>query len=145
MTRPCSIPPRATEAWAGKGSRFVSTSMRTETGVISMIQGRVLGGTSAVNGLATLRGQPADYNAWADAGLEGWGWEDVKGTFIFDERDADFGDSLIHGSAGPLPVRRWRREEMSRSQAAFYDGMVGLFPRGAVLQRFSLENSHFLA
>ena len=39
-----------------------------------MMQGRLPGGTSAVNAIATLRGQPADYDAWADAGLEGWGW-----------------------------------------------------------------------
>jgi len=117
-------PPRATEAWGGEGSRFVSTSMSTKTGAIAMIQGRILGGTSAFNGLATLRGQPADYNAWADTGLEGWGWEDVKDTFISAESDADFGDSPIHGRDGPLPVRRWRRDEMSHSQIAFYDGMM---------------------
>ena len=44
----------------------------TQTSSIGMIQGRLLGGTSALNGMATLRGQPADYDAWADAGLEGW-------------------------------------------------------------------------
>ena len=77
-----------------------------------------------MNGLATLRGQPADYDGWAEAGLEGWGWDDVKSTFIAAERDVDFGPSPIHGGDGPLPVRRWRRDEMSRSQLAFYDGMV---------------------
>jgi len=81
-------------------------------------------GPPPVNGLATLRGQPADYDAWADAGLEGWGWDDVANTFIAAERDMDFGTSPIHGSDGPLPVRRWRKDELSRSQAAFYEGMI---------------------
>jgi choline dehydrogenase len=117
-------PIRAAEAWTGGGEHFVPTPMATQTGVISMIQGRLLGGTSAVNGLATLRGQPADYDAWADAGLAGWGWADVKDTFIAAERDMDFGSSPIHGSDGPLPLRRWRKDEMSRSQLAFYDGMI---------------------
>ncbi len=69
-------PIRAAEVWTGGGKHVVPTSMATQTGVISMIQGRLLGGTSAVNGLATLRGQPADYDGWAEAGLEGRGWDD---------------------------------------------------------------------
>ena len=117
-------PARAAEAWTGAGERFVSTRMTTEAGATAMIQGRLLGGTSAVNGLATLRGQPADYDAWADTGLEGWGWKDVESTFIAAERDMDFGATPIHGSDGPLPVRRWRKDEMSRGQTAFYEGMI---------------------
>jgi len=117
-------PARAADNWTGAGEHVVPTSMATQTGATSMIQGRLLGGTSAVNGLATLRGQPADYDAWADAGLEGWAWDDVKSTFIAAERDMDFGSSPIHGSDGPLPVRRWRKDEMSRSQTAFLEGMI---------------------
>nr|MDJ0869057.1 GMC family oxidoreductase N-terminal domain-containing protein [Myxococcota bacterium] len=117
-------PTRAAENWTGLGEHLVPTPMATRTGAISVIQGRLLGGTSAVNGLATLRGQPADYDAWANAGLEGWAWDDVESTFIAAERDMDFGTSPIHGSEGPLPVRRWRQDEISRSQAAFYEGMI---------------------
>jgi len=117
-------PTRAAESWSGEPKHVVSTSMATQAGAIAMIQGRLLGGTSAVNGLATLRGQPSDYDAWAAAGLGGWGWDDVKSTFMAAERDMDFGASPIHGSDGPLPVRRWRKEEVSRGQAAFYDGMI---------------------
>ena len=117
-------PTRAADNWTGAGEHLVPTSMATQTGTTSMIQGRLLGGTSAVNGLATLRGQPADYDAWADAGLEGWAWDDVKSTFIAAERDMDFGSSPIHGSDGPLPVRRWRKDEMSRSPTAFLEGMI---------------------
>ncbi len=117
-------PARAGEAWTGGLAPVAATPMATETGVIPMMQGRVLGGTSAVNGLATLRGLPADYDAWAAAGLEGWGWSDVVDTFIAAERDEDFGDAPIHGRSGPLPVRRWRRDELSRAHRAYYDGMV---------------------
>jgi choline dehydrogenase len=117
-------PVRAAEAWAGEGPHLAVTPMATQTGSIPMAQGRLLGGTSAINAMATLRGQPADYDAWADAGLEGWGWNDVAETFIAAERDMDFGTSPIHGSDGPLPVRRWRKDELSRSQAAFYEGMI---------------------
>ena len=117
-------PARASEAWTGGVAPVATTAMATQTGVIPMIQGRILGGTSAVNGLATFRGLPPDYDGWAAAGLEGWGWDDVVSTFIAAERDLDFGPSAIHGSSGPLPVRRWRRDELSRAHRAYYDGMV---------------------
>ncbi len=117
-------PVRAAEVWAGVGQHLAMTPMATETRPIAMMQGRLLGGTSAVNAMATLRGQPTDYDAWAKAGLEGWGWDDVESTFMAAERDMDFGNSPIHGSDGPLPVRRWRRDELSRAHLAYYDGMV---------------------
>jgi choline dehydrogenase-like flavoprotein len=116
-------PAQAPAAWLG-GPNIAMTLMAHQPDDIPMLQGRMLGGTSAVNGLATLRGLPADYDGWASAGLEGWGWDDVVSTFIAAERDLDFGSSPIHGDAGPLPVRRWRRGEMSRAQLAYFDGMV---------------------
>ncbi len=117
-------PVRASEAWTGGVAPVATTPMFTETGVIPMVQGRILGGTSAVNGLATLRGLPPDYDGWAAAGLAGWGWDDVVDTFIAAERDLDFGPSALHGSTGPLPVRRWRRDELTRAHRAYHDGMV---------------------
>jgi choline dehydrogenase len=116
-------PARAADAWTG-ATPVAMTPMATETGTIPMLQGRLLGGTSAVNAMATLRGLPQDYDAWAAAGLEGWSWDDVISTFIAAERDLDFGSSPIHGSTGPLPVRRWRRDELSRAHRAYYDGMI---------------------
>ena len=115
-------PARAPEAWLG-AQPVAMTPMTNDGGFIPMLQGRMLGGTSAVNGLATLRGLPEDYDGWAAAGLEGWQWSEVIDTFIAAETDHDFPDSPIHGNAGPLPVRRWRREEMGRAQIAFQDGM----------------------
>ena len=93
---------------------------------LAMVAGRALGGTSAVNYLATVRGQPADYDAWADLGLPGWSWRDVAPTFVGLERDLDFAGSPIHGSSGPLVVRRWRREHHAAYHAAFIDGLTRL-------------------
>lgn len=116
-------PARAADAWAG-AVPSVFTPMAGPAGPIAMPQGRLLGGTSALNGLATLRGLPHDYDGWEAGGLAGWGWADVVDTFVAAERDVDFGPSPIHGDAGPLPVRRWRMDELSRAQRAYYDGMA---------------------
>ncbi|MEM9745789.1 MAG: GMC family oxidoreductase N-terminal domain-containing protein [Actinomycetota bacterium] len=121
-------PAHAADAWAGSAP-IAPSPLLTPTGSIPMFQGRVLGGTSAVNGLATLRGLPPDYDGWKAMGLDGWGWSDVESTFIAAERDRDLGASPIHGDDGPLPVRRWRTDEMSRAQLAYLDGMVDVGER----------------
>ena len=121
-------PTRAPEAWLGM-QPVAMTPMINGSEPIPMIQGRMMGGTSAVNGLATLRGLPEDYDGWAAMGLEGWAWDEVVDTFIAAETDKDFGATPLHGDSGPLPVRRWRRDEMGTAQLAFYDGMAALGAR----------------
>ncbi|MEM9514983.1 MAG: GMC family oxidoreductase N-terminal domain-containing protein [Actinomycetota bacterium] len=118
-------PSRTPEAWSGHAPAAFSL-MQGPPADVAVFQGRVLGGTSAANGLATLRGLPVDYDGWAAMGLNGWAWDDVVDTFIAAERDLDFGESPLHGDTGPLPVRRWRREEHSRAQRAYIDGMTAL-------------------
>lgn len=44
-------------------------------------QGRTLGGGSSVNAMVYIRGTPADYDGWRDAGCDGWGWDDVLPFF----------------------------------------------------------------
>ena len=64
-------------------------------------RGRVLGGSSSINGLIYVRGQPEDYDAWAAAGNAGWGWRDVLPHFIRSEGNVR-GASATHGADGPL-------------------------------------------
>jgi choline dehydrogenase len=64
-------------------------------------RGRGLGGSSSINGLIYVRGQAADYDAWAAAGNAGWGWRDVLPYFIKSEHNTR-GASEYHGSGGPL-------------------------------------------
>lgn len=116
-------PRLAPDAWLGS-CPIARTIMHSSGNDIPILQGRMLGGTSAANGLATLRGLPKDYDSWAKAGLDGWGWRDVAETFKAVETDRDFPSSPIHGNSGPLTVRRWRRDEMSHAQLAFLDGMI---------------------
>lgn len=71
---------------------------------ISIIQGRTLGGSTAINGLNYNRGQAADYDAWANAGNPGWGFADVLPYFKRSERRAGASDSSVRGVDGELPI-----------------------------------------
>ena len=64
-------------------------------------RGRGLGGSSSINGLIYVRGQPEDYDRWAAAGNRGWGWRDVLPYFIRSEGNQR-GASAAHGADGPL-------------------------------------------
>ena len=81
-------------------------------------QGKVTGGSSAVNVGCALRGLPGDYDAWAAAGNDAWGWAQVLPYFRKLEDDQDEQGDL-HGTGGPLPIRRWRPDELHPVQRAF--------------------------
>ena len=70
-------------------------------------RGRVLGGTSAINGLVYIRGQAADYDHWRQLGNTGWGWDEVLPLFKRAE-DQERGADEFHGSGGPLGVSNLR-------------------------------------
>lgn len=66
-------------------------------------RGKVLGGSSSINAMIYLRGQPADYDHWAAQGNPGWGWEDVKPYFLRAENN-ERGADAWHATGGPLNV-----------------------------------------
>jgi choline dehydrogenase-like flavoprotein len=68
-------------------------------------RGKTLGGSSAINAMLYVRGQPADYDGWADLGCDGWDWESVRPWFLAAER-FEQGAGAHHGGEGPLQVRR---------------------------------------
>lgn len=72
---------------------------------ITYMRGRVLGGSSSINAMVHVRGNPADYDGWAASGCNGWGWADVLPFFKRSERHAR-GPGELHGGDGPLPVTR---------------------------------------
>ncbi len=83
-------------------------------------RGKTIGGSSSVNASVALRGAPQDYDEWAAWGNDEWAWERVLPFFRRLEDDQDVRDSF-HGTAGPIPVRRWRDEELIPAQRAFLD------------------------
>ncbi|HEY5635759.1 MAG TPA: choline dehydrogenase [Burkholderiales bacterium] len=64
-------------------------------------RGRCLGGSSSINGLIFVRGQPEDYDHWAALGNRGWGWNDVLPWFKRLESNSR-GASEFHGGDGPI-------------------------------------------
>lgn len=69
------------------------------------IRGRVIGGSSSVNGMISNRGVPTDYAHWADVGATGWDWDGVVPYFRKMETDLDF-DGPLHGADGPMKLAR---------------------------------------
>ncbi len=67
-------------------------------------RGKVVGGSSAINGMIYMRGQAADYDGWRQLGLRGWAWDDVLPYFLKHEDHAD-GAGEFHGQGG-----EWRVE-----------------------------------
>lgn len=84
-------------------------------------RGRVLGGSSSINGMIYMRGQAADYDSWAAAGNPGWAWRDVLPLFKRSEHHFA-GASEWHGGDGEWRVERqrlsWEILEAFREAAA---------------------------
>ncbi len=71
---------------------------------ISWPRGRVLGGTSAINGLVYIRGQREDFYHWHELGNTLWSYDDVLPHFKNAETNHGFGEGVYHGGSGPLEV-----------------------------------------
>ena len=72
---------------------------------IAIPRGKGLGGSSLINGMIFVRGQPDDFNRWAQLGNSGWGWDDVLPYFRKIETFED-GETDLRGGDGPLHVCR---------------------------------------
>ena len=88
-------------------------------------QGRVMGGGSSINVQSANRGLPRDYDEWAANGATGWAWDDVLPYFRKLESDLTFPFSPLHGSDGPVAIRRIMPDEWPPFCQAFADGLRG--------------------
>lgn len=87
---------------------------------IAAFRGKVLGGSSAVNGAAAVRALPADFARWADRGLEGWAFDEVLPDYRALENTAG-GEDRWHGRGGPQPVRQLEHDDLTPVQQAFVE------------------------
>ncbi|MFV8782193.1 GMC family oxidoreductase [Microbulbifer sp. SA54] len=74
-------------------------------------RGRVLGGSSAINAMIYVRGNPSDYDSWEAAGNPGWGWDGMLPYFLLSEGNQR-GSDAYHSGFGPLAVSdlKWASE-----------------------------------
>jgi Choline dehydrogenase and related flavoproteins len=71
---------------------------------IPLPRGRVLGGTSSINGMVYTRGHPLDFDAWAAAGNAGWSYREVLPYFLRSEANGSYAASEFHNDRGPMSV-----------------------------------------
>ena len=104
--------------WAYSGQLAPSHSQRTP-----IARGKVVGGSSAINGQSFIRGLPEDFDGWASLGNDEWSFIKVLPYFRQIENDLDIRDDF-HGSSGPIEIRRHSREDEQPVQRAFYAACV---------------------
>ena len=79
----------------------------TANRAIAWPRGKVIGGSGSINGMNFVRGNPADFDGWAQMGCRGWSYEEVLPYFKSFERRHG-GDRRFRGEAGPVPVESYR-------------------------------------
>ena len=107
---------------------YMAAGAPGQTSPMPITRGKVVGGSSAVNGQVFLRGIPEDYDSWAELGNDQWSYLKVLPYFRKSETDSDIHDDF-HGQEGPTPVRRENRQEWKPLQRAFHAACLAVgFP-----------------
>ncbi|MGX6508369.1 mycofactocin dehydrogenase MftG [Rhodococcus sp. SJ-2] len=119
-----ALPPElrsAAELPIGPESQWTAAySARLTKGVdATVVRGRGLGGSGAVNGAYFVRARPGDFESWPRS----WSYDEVLPHFRAIESDADFPGG-VHGSDGPVPVVRTPQDRLHPASAAFHDAAV---------------------
>ena len=87
-------------------------------------RGKLTGGSSSVNGQVFFRGIPEDYDEWAELGSPEWAFVNILPYFRKSETDLTFGADDFHGGEGPIPVRRYSKDEVMPIPRLFWDTCV---------------------
>src|SRR3954463_8265065 len=107
-------------------------------------RGKVLGGSSALNGMAYVWGDPREYDAWRDAGLAGWGWSDVLPYFARIENNP-FTTVAGRGHEGPLRITdRGARDRDALSDAFIASCIEAGIPQTTDYNVVSYEGVRYL-
>jgi choline dehydrogenase len=115
---PAELLGRDESAWVGAEYNWPLeiTLSRDRPDPVQVTRGRVIGGSSSVNGAIHVRSVPEDFDGWGD-GL--WSWPDVLRCYNATETDLDFGAEPVHGDHGPVTVQRAPPEDYTPLYAAF--------------------------
>jgi choline dehydrogenase len=93
---------------------------------VRLARGKLVGGSSMVNGCVAVRGAPFDYDRWASFGNPGWSFAELLPYFCEIERDLDFGSDPVHGDSGPIAVRRYTERHWDPVHHAFVEACTDL-------------------
>jgi choline dehydrogenase len=102
-TRAMTVPNAWPENLGSPADWGDTTTAQAQAGPVVYPRGRALGGSSAINAMAHLRGHRAVYDDWAAGGATGWGFADLLPHFRRSETAADR-DPRLRGTAGPIRV-----------------------------------------
>ena len=119
---------------------------------ISLPRGKVLGGSTAINGMVYARGLGIDYDQWAQSGLADWSWSKVRPSFLRSENYCGKNNSKLHNQTGLLAVSG-RQKPLSPLVEAFVEaGISAGYPRcmdfnhpnaeGFGFYDFTIRNGH---
>jgi choline dehydrogenase-like flavoprotein len=101
------------------------------------LRGKMLGGSSSINGMMYFRGQPEDYDGWEAMGARGWGWDQVGQAFK-DIENHELGDDGVRGTKGRLGITM-ERERSPLTEAFIAAGEQMGVPRVEDLNRLKQE------
>jgi choline dehydrogenase len=113
-----------TLTWGFKAEADPGTNGRA----ISYPRGRVLGGSSSINGMIYVRGQPEDFDHWAQLGNRGWSWDDVL-PFFRKAENWEGKEDAVHGKGGPLFTSHGRDKPLLCRAAVEAGQQLGLIYR----------------
>jgi choline dehydrogenase-like flavoprotein len=109
----------------GHPNNWAFTGALTPELTCSVPRGKLVGGSGSINGAYFVRAVPEDFERWVQAGNDAWSFEHVLPYYIRLEDDHDFGGPL-HGSSGPVPVKRQGGGLMSPVTEAFMQACLDL-------------------
>ena len=119
---------RAAEAESSPHNWALQGTITRLQGAIHVAQGKVVGGSGAINGQVMLRGLLEDFEDWAAWGNDEWSYRKVLPYFKKMECDLDIQDD-VHGTDGLIPILRRQQEPWPTIQAAFHQAALALgFP-----------------
>jgi choline dehydrogenase len=110
---------RDAEARSGKHNWSLTGDLTSKQARVHVAQGKVVGGSGAINGQTFLRAIPQDHDDWAALGNTEWAYHKVLPYYRKMERDLDISDDY-HGADGPIPVLRRKHGEWQPYHTAFY-------------------------
>jgi choline dehydrogenase len=103
----------------GHAANWALTATLTASKTVSVPRGKVMGGSSTVNGGVFVRAIPEDFDTWAALGNDQWSFAKVLPFLKRLEDDRDFPGSEFHGVGGPVPVSRSTGNQLHPLSRAF--------------------------